>query len=693
MSGDALKFLHRSNTSDNFVINKDGSFTLPSTLETSPSTPAAGGVVYVKSDGKLYFKNSSGTEYDMTDTGLDVSTLSDLDAAPASGDFIVIQDITDNSTKKVSVSNLTSTIDADITSVVAGSGLTGGATDGDATLNIGAGTGITVNADDVALDLTGVIASDGANRVLTSDGDGTLTAEANITISSDNLNVGGEIQTAKIAYTDGDDAITIEDDGYIKFHKGNKYSPTVKVNSSYTSGTNRFIKFASAPAGMDRYNTAETTFLLTLAGFEYSTSYDQDATFIISVKYTYYTSSPYYYATGTRVSVEPINGTKLNGFDPSTDLVLTVGQDAADLWIKSKENYKDCFVSIIGGVDNNDPGAWSTGVVDASWVINSGQSWDVSVSSNGTDLAAAWADKTFKDVTAASLDISGDVDIDGTLEADAITVDGTALDTHIAGVTVTNATNATNATTAAKATTVVVSSDYDTNTTQYILFSDAGDGTNGKTVRHDDGLNFNPNKNLLGIGLTDPQAGLHIDVDSGGTTPQLLLDGGGDNGGDIVVPTGEVLQIGHWDNGTTTFTQRLRMTNAGELYAGDFTSSGRTWTDVTFESHWGNYGSVYGDVQYRKDGFGNVHLRGLCKATHNDASYGSSNPIFILPAGYRPNHTIIMYTAASYIDSNRQTTEMRIDSSGNVYLNDSSDNPETNAWVSFDGLYFCVDAD
>ena len=43
---------------------------------------------------------------------------------------------------------------------------------------------------------------------------------------------------------------------------------------------------------------------------------------------------------------------------------------------------------------------------------------------------------------ATSLDISGDADIDGTLEADAITVNGTALNTVIAGVTVTNATNA-----------------------------------------------------------------------------------------------------------------------------------------------------------------------------------------------------------------------------------------------------------
>ena len=69
-------------------------------------------------------------------------------------------------------SEVTSAAAGDISSVVAGAGLTGGATSGDATINIGAGTGVTVNADSIEVDTSVVTTLTGSqtltNKTLTS---------------------------------------------------------------------------------------------------------------------------------------------------------------------------------------------------------------------------------------------------------------------------------------------------------------------------------------------------------------------------------------------------------------------------------------------------------------------------------------------------------------------------------------------
>ena len=87
----------------------------------------------------------------------------------------------------------------------------------------------------------------------------------------------------------------------------------------------------------------------------------------------------------------------------------------------------------------------------------------------------------------ADLDISGDVDVDGTLEADAITVNGTALNTVIAGVTVTNATNATNSSH------VLVTDNESTNEENLITFvEDATSSTGNVGLEMDGNLTYNP---------------------------------------------------------------------------------------------------------------------------------------------------------------------------------------------------------
>ena len=96
------------------------------------------------------------------------------------------------------------------------------------------------------------------------------------------------------------------------------------------------------------------------------------------------------------------------------------------------------------------------------------------------------------ELDAATGDFSGDVDIDGTLEADAITVNGTALASVIAGTTVTNAT------TAAVATTVTITDNESTNENNAIIFTAGGDLDGGNLGLESDGdLKYNPSTGTL----------------------------------------------------------------------------------------------------------------------------------------------------------------------------------------------------
>ena len=87
------------------------------------------------------------------------------------------------------------------------------------------------------------------------------------------------------------------------------------------------------------------------------------------------------------------------------------------------------------------------------------------------------------ELDAVSLDVSGNADIDGTLEADAITVNGTALDTHIAGVTVTNATNAAH---------VAVADNESTDENNLITFIEDASATGNVGLESDGDFHYNP---------------------------------------------------------------------------------------------------------------------------------------------------------------------------------------------------------
>ena len=179
--------------------------------------------------------------------------------------------------------------------------------------------------------------------------------------------------------------------------------------------------------------------------------------------------------------------------------------------------------------------------------------------------------KASGEIEATSIDISGDADIDGTLEADAITVGGTALNTVIAGVTVANAT------TAAVATTVTISDNENTNEDNAIIFTSGGDVDGGNIGLESDGdLTYNPSTGrLTATQLSGTlQTAAQANVTSLGTLTTLTVDN--------VIINGST--IGHTGDTDLMTVASGVLTVAGEVDATSLDISGDADIDGTLEA-------------------------------------------------------------------------------------------------------------
>ena len=179
------------------------------------------------------------------------------------------------------------------------------------------------------------------------------------------------------------------------------------------------------------------------------------------------------------------------GIDTSaTGTTVTIAGEDASTSNKGVASFSDTFFSVSSGAVSLD--AAQTGITsvvnsslelgrDADNRIKFGTDNQIIFEVDGGDNVIF---KTSGEIEATSLDISGDADIDGTLEADAITVDGTALNTVIAGVTVTNATNSAH---------VLVTDNESTNEENLITFvEDATTSTGNVGLEMDGNFSYNP---------------------------------------------------------------------------------------------------------------------------------------------------------------------------------------------------------
>ena len=146
-------------------------------------------------------------------------------------------------------------------------------------------------------------------------------------------------------------------------------------------------------------------------------------------------------------------------------------------------NVLDGITAVVGELNALDLGSTAVGTAIASKAVILDSNKDYTGIRNLTITG---------ELDGATLDISGDADIDGTLEADAITIGGTAINTVIAGITVTNAP------TAAVATTVTISDNESTNEDNAIIFTAGGDVDGGNIGLESDGdLTYNPSTGRL----------------------------------------------------------------------------------------------------------------------------------------------------------------------------------------------------
>ena len=194
--------LPTSDGSANQVLTTDGSgavtFQTPTTGDITGVT-AGSGLTGGGTSGTVTLNVGAGNLIDVQADQIDVD-LSELTTSTSNGDgdFFVVVDSA-NAQKKLTKGNIDisgfnndagyTTNTGDITGVTAGDGLTGGGASGSVTLDVGAGTGIDVTADAIAVDVSDFMSNGSDNRVVTATGADAMNAEANLTFDGTNLDL------------------------------------------------------------------------------------------------------------------------------------------------------------------------------------------------------------------------------------------------------------------------------------------------------------------------------------------------------------------------------------------------------------------------------------------------------------------------------------------------------------------------
>ena len=510
---------------------------------------------------------ADGTNYNPTAV-TDLTSLSSI----ASGDQFLVVDETDGGLKRVTRSVI-------VSGLAAGSG--------DALSNVSEDTTpeLLAPSDGLLVDVANDITLDADNgNIIFKDGGTTI-----LNIGNNSTDVEFTVSTAdknfKIKGTDGSSAITALDidmalagkatfNGDVVIGGGltvsgtttTVNSTTVNLNdhnivldsgndtSAVINGAGITIEGGSGDDAKISYNTSGPKFELLLGSSHEDLQVDQLIAASLDI-------SGNVDVDGTlETDALSINGTTVSSTAAELNILDGVTATASELNIMDGVTATTAELNIMDGVTATTA---ELNILDgATVVVGEINALDLGSTAVGTAIASkAVILDSNKDYTgirnftitgeldANSLDIEGNADINGTLEADAITVGGTALNTVIAGVTVTDATNAAH---------VLVTDNESTNENNLITFVENATSSTGNVGLEMDGnFTYNPSTGrltatqLAGTLQTAAQA----NITSLGTLTTLTVDN--------VIVNGTT--IGHTDDTDLITLADGVVTVAGEI--------------------------------------------------------------------------------------------------------------------------------
>jgi hypothetical protein len=455
--------------------------------------------------------------------------------------------------------------------------------------------------------------------------------------------------------------MTVHSDGTIGLARGNVGSPSVQTTVQESDGYDEWTKIMSHGA-LSNYWAPNVVALVTLnpMGFA-SAAPGRHFEFIVTARWSRSATGAGAYVAHTDITVEAVNSAAIQGWNPTTDIILTYdGITSAEIWIKGKSNYASCDVTILGG----SPLAQPVGSFNPpGWQIEPYQNstW-TTFSSLGTDVYGTWVSKALTGLVVSGSTHLQSAAIDGLVVTGSVVApnigtdtDNTVvilnssgylktdeIDSRVWGTTLVDGTNGTNNELAIFTDSNSVEGDAD------LTF----DGTNLSVSANSDAYaEIGRARVGYGGGYSDYAYVSHVDQTSAGQYALLQSNTGQTF---VNASTGRAIyfRVNNVNGMTLDSSLDLNLDNNLDV-AGTITvtTAGSTiaqnsWRDAAassldgyfiFQSYWTNYAtSTYASAGAMLDSQGCTHIRGLVKTTSTSA--GTS--MFRLTSGYWPDKAI-----------------------------------------------------